>query len=208
MSKTLAVEQYVEIGQVPVKKFIGGKCDPSRQMTDLVTAFVTEQKRKFNATIADTFELKEGEFTKFEFFYIPEKAFVVENNPEVAFEMPCDVDIIYVKQKSVVYFSTHFAFRVKPGCFTSGTVRAFGGKDHQLEEIYFAKITSVQASHEENVYKVINDGCFGTESNITVRRDGFTIRSGENFKIWASANLAQELAQARKMINTRVAEYN
>jgi hypothetical protein len=77
-----------------------------------------------------------------------------------------------------------------------------------LEEIYFNKITTVGAYHEEDRYNVIDTGCSAKETSFTRSRDGVIIRAGESFKVLASERFSQELKDARSMINEKISGSN
>lgn len=84
-----------------------------------------------------------------------------------------------------------------------------GGKNYELEEIYFNKITTVGAVDDEDTYQVVEEGCGKSgESTFTSEFDGFVIRAGESFKVFASERNLQELKNARKMINEKISETN
>ena len=205
------VYQYVEIGKVQIKNgflFFSRPKDPTADMVMLIETFIKEQRKKYNQIVSSNFDLEEGEFTKFEFYWLPKNAQKIDGDEDCAFRMECYINTLYLKDRSFIFFETQYRFDVKPGCGNSGTIRAFGGKSYEQEEVYFNKITSIKTHHHEETYKIINDGCFANEAITTINQDGIIIRAGENFKIVAIDKFAQELQQARKMINEKVSEVN
>lgn len=209
MAKLKKSREYVELDSVTIKSgalFLSRPKDPSDEMSMAIQSFLKKESKKHNNTINSMFEIEEGKYSKYEFFWLPARAQI--GSDDVAFKMPCDFTILYAKEKSLIYFNTAYLFNVVGGCGNKGTIRAFGGKNYELEEIYYSKITSLQASHEEELYTVINDGCFAKEEQLNINKDGFKIRSGDNFTVYAADKQSQELAQARKAINSRVAEFN
>jgi hypothetical protein len=128
---------------------------------------------------------------------------------KVLFRSSADATILFLKERSVIIFKTDFLFAItEPGCGGSGNLYQSGGKNFTLEEIYFNKITTVGAYHEEDRYNVIDTGCSGKEASFTISRDGFIIRAGESFKVLASERFSQELKDARSMINEKISGSN
>ena len=80
--------------------------------------------------------------------------------------------------KTLIIFQTNYDFAItQPGCGGSGMLYQTGGKNYELEEIYFNKITTVGAVHDEDTYKVVEEGCGkGGESTFTSEFDGFVIK--------------------------------
>lgn len=114
---------------------------------------------------------------------------------------------IYVKPKSMIIFQTEYQARVQKNCLgMTGKLLWAGGKNHTLEEVFFSKVSSVQATHVEAAFNVIKPGCLGG-SFVPMKRseDGFTIRAGENFAI--SSEDANELGACRKLLNSKLAEH-
>lgn len=211
MAKKSKVNLYEEIGNVQIKRGMipfRREKDPTEQMKLLIEDFIKDKRKSFNQMVSNNFELEDGEFTKFEFYWIPEYAEKVYEDIDCAFRMDCEISAIYLKERSFIYFETKYKFEVKPGCGNNGTVRAFGGKTHEQEEVYFNKITSVKTYHHEDTYRIINDGCFAKEGMTTINQDGIVIRAGENFRILAIDKFAHELSDARKMINDKISETN
>ena len=175
-----------------------------------------ERRPQMNDIVARTFDLPEGEYTKFEFIWTPQRARVVskpDDNIEkknVWFRSHADVTLLYLKERSLVLFTTEYRFAItEPGCGGNSPIWYTGGTNYTLEEIYFNKISTVGAYHDEEQYRVYTPGCGGgMESNYTVERDGFIIRAGEAFRIIASKRFASELREARQLINSKISETN
>lgn len=198
------VVEWKPLGPVKVKKLIG-QLDPTEDMSILVREFLSEERRRHNKTIDDTFELPEGSFTKYEFVKTT-PAYVLAGAPNGhLFGMDVNSTIIYAKTKSMVLFQTKYDIRIKKGCNPfSGQVLATGGKNFELEEIYYSKISSIQATHEEKTYQIIQ-GCMGAPAPVTDTFDGFKVRAGENFLVLSDEE--NELKACRKALNSKIAEF-
>ena len=118
--------------------------------------------------------------------------------------------LLYLKDRSLIIFKTDYLFAItEPGCGNSGMIRCSGGRNFTLEEIYFNKITTVGAYHDEELYNVIKPGCgSGGVESFTITRDGFVIRAGEAFKVLASERFSNELRDARNLINENISKIN
>ena len=207
MVKQQRVEEYSNIGKVRIKKgLLGGYRDPSEEIFDEVNSYLRGQKARFTQIVSQTFSLPDG-VTKFEFNWQPERA-KRNASAEEPFSTRAKVTNLYLKDNSLIYFTTEYRFQVVKGCGPKGTVRAFGGKNYELTEIYFNKIITVSAYHNEEVIKVINPGCFAGEARFTVSEDGFVIRAGENFQVLANSAHRAELDAARAMINAKISNIN
>jgi hypothetical protein len=123
----------------------------SSDLNILIKNHLAEKKSKFNEIVANAYDIS-GEFQKFEFIVVDEFAEYLEDDQNeklgtgftgklVKFRSNAKVQILYVKDKSLIYFETKFSFVVvKPGCFRSQSDVLFhGGKHHMLDEIYFNK---------------------------------------------------------------------
>ncbi|NOR56185.1 MAG: hypothetical protein GQ531_08245 [Sulfurovum sp.] len=211
-SRKVKIDEYVELGGVQIAKRLLGIIikkdkDPSADMHMAINDFIAEKKKTFNDMVENNFDLDE-DFTKFEFFWVPEYAEKIDNESDCAFRMPCYITNLYLKGRSFIYFQTKYRFDVKPGCWNQGTIRAFGGNKQELEEVYFNKISSVKVNHEEETFHIVGKGCMANTITIKSDRDSLLVRAGENFKVYAVQELAKELADARKMINDKVSEVN
>ena len=196
------VEKYTKLGTVKIRQFIN-LVDPTDELRIRTREYLDQEKRtKHNAAISNAFELKEGEFTKFEFVKTT-PAYVMAPNPNgYAFGMDATATIIYAKPKSVLFFQTEYAMRVKKACNPmNGSVLAAGGTNYTLDEIYFSKISSIQGTHVEKHFEVIR-GCMGKPAPETEVIDGFKIRSSENFDVLSDD--PNELAQARKLLASKL----
>lgn len=190
--------------------------DPSEDLEAEIRQFLQERRTQMNDIVARTFDLPEGGYTKFEFVWTPQRARVVHNKADniekrnVLFRSNADVTLLYLKEKSLVLFSTEYRFAItEPGCGGNSPIWYTGGKNYTLEEIYFNKISTVGAYHDEELYRVYTPGCGGgAETNFTIEKDGFVIRAGEAFRIIASKRFANELRDARQMINSKISENN
>jgi len=145
------VISYAQIGKIQLKKGIFSSArDPSVDLEREIDSFLTRQKKKFNERVANTFDLGDEAYTKYEFFWISPRAIKISNsndkieNTPVAFRSDADVTLIYLKERSLILFQTKFLFAItEPGCGGNGTLFESGGTDYELEEIYFNKITTV-----------------------------------------------------------------
>jgi hypothetical protein len=208
---------YQRIGSISLKSgLFRSSRDPSVDLEREVFSFLNGKKRAFNERVASTLEIEDGAFTKYEFFWIPNRAQTVKNlndkvdRSAINFRSKADVTLLYLKDRSLIIFQTSFDFAItEPGCGGNGGLFVSGGRDYELEEIYFNKITTVGARHEEDTFEVLNEGCGGGKVGTYVsERDGFVIRAGESFKIFASQRHNQELKDARKHINEKISETN
>lgn len=203
------IQEYTAIGQVRTSGGFLGKTkrDPSVEVNELINRFIIEERHRHNQLIQETFDLPES-YVKFEFYWIPPRVARVDSDPECCFRTKGNVNIICLKERSLIYFKTDYRFEVKEGCGGKGTVRAFGGKNHSQEEIYFNKISTVGTYHSEETIEIVNPGCSGSTGKYVINVDGFKIRAGENFEVIANEKFSEELAQARKMINDKISETN
>lgn len=190
--------------------------DPSEDLESEMKAFFATRRAYFNQQVENTFDIADGQYTKFEFYWTPQRARRVTNDSDrigsqrVVFRSVADVTLLYLKERSLIIFATEYKFAVtEAGCGGNGTIYVTGGRNFTLEEIYFNKITTVGAYHDEELYNVVNSGCFGgADSKFNVVKDGFTIRAGEAFRILASKAYSQELRDARNMINSKISGAN
>ncbi|TJV16707.1 hypothetical protein [Mesorhizobium sp.] len=190
--------------------------DPSEDVESEIKAYLESQRASFNQRVESTFDLPEGEYTKFEFFWTPQRAKRVAADDDrieqdkVWFRSQAKISLLYLKLRYLIIFKTEFKFAVtEAGCGGNGAIYSTGGRNFTLEEIYFNKITTVGAYHDEELYNVINPGCSGeNKSTFNVTEDGFVIRAGEAFRITASQSFAQELRDARNMINGKISGVN
>ena len=218
MNNTKKIVNYESLVKLKLKSgFIFKKLrDPSVDMEREVTSFINAQKSNFNRTVSNNFDIETEEFQKFEFFTVDKRAKKVNDANDmidgtpVLFRAQARVTILYLKPRSLIIFQTNYDFAItQPGCGGSGMLYQTGGTNYELEEIYFNKITTVGAVHDEDTYQVVEEGCGkGGESTFTSEFDGFVIRAGENFKVFASERNMQELKDARKMINEKISETN
>ncbi|MEQ8446730.1 MAG: hypothetical protein RIB57_12665 [Pelagibacterium sp.] len=208
MVQTKTLEAYKNIGKIRIKKgFFGGYRDPSEEIFSEVEGYLRGEQSRFTQIVAQTFTLPDAGVTKFEFNWQPERARRT-NSPSEPFTTRARITNLYLKDSSLIYFSTEYRFHVVQGCGSRGTIRAFGGKNYELTEIYFNKIVTVSAYHNEEIIAVVNPGCFAGEARFTVSEDGFVIRAGENFQVLANAKHRSELDAARAMINQRISNVN
>lgn len=211
------VVTYERIGSIVLKRGIFRSArDPSVDLEREIVSFLNRQKRQFNQKVANTFDIEDGAYTKYEFFWVPPRSRNVtsENdridNAKVAFRSRADVSLIYLKARSLIIFQTGYAFAItQAGCGRKGGIFVSGGRDYELEEIYFNKITTVGARHDEDAYQVLNEGCGrGQVGTFVAERDGFVIRAGESFQIFASQRHNAELKDARSHINSKISDTN
>jgi hypothetical protein len=202
MTKKIGVINWNKIGKVRIKKLFK-KTDPTDEMKILVREYLGIERKKHNQTIANTFELEEGQYTKYEFCKMS-PAYMIENSPDGnLFGMDVKTTLIYAKPQSILFFQTEYDARIKKGCCSNyGAVVVQGGTNYALEEIFYKKITSLQALHQEKPYQVISGGCSSKPAMISGVEDGFTIRAADNFQVWHDE--PNELHACRKDINTRV----
>lgn len=206
--------QYESLGKVKSKSGIPfiwtWKVDPSAIMREVVEDYIKSQRKKLNDMVSNNFDLEDGSFQKFEFQYIPERAEYV-GEKETTYRMNTTVSALYIKEKSLIFFSTAYRFEIKNGMFLNGEVRMFGGRDNDMEEIYFNKINSVKTSHDESDLIYLTGGILGFFQKKEARliaKDGIIIRAGENLELFAEERQAKELKEATKLINSKVQETN
>lgn len=217
MEKQQEVITYNKIGDIALKSGIfRSSRDPSVDLEREVRSFLNRQKEKFNLSVSNAFDIEQEKYTKYEFFWVAARAIKNSNNNDkvdnvtVAFRSKADVTILYLKDRSLILFQTNFDFAVtEAGCGGRGGLHATGGRNYELEEIYFNKITTVGARHEEQTFQVLNEGCGGGKVGTYIsERDGFVIRAGENFQVFASERHNAELKEARAHINQKISETN
>ena len=212
VSKTLG--KYESLGKVKSKAGIPfiwtWKKDPSVVLIEVVEDYIKGQRKKLNDMVSSNFDLEDGSFQKFEFQYIPETAEYV-GEKETTYRMNTSVSTLYIKEKSLIFFSTGYRFEIKNGMLLSGEVRMFGGRDNDMEEIYFNKINSVKTSHDEADLIYLTGGILGffqKKETRLIAKDGIIIRAGENLELFAEEKQAKELKEATKLINAKVQEAN
>lgn len=197
--------------------------DLSSDLNIFIKQNLSEKRSKFNEIVANAYDIS-GEFQKFEFIVADEFAEYLEDDQNerlgtgltgklVKFRSNAKVQILYVKDKSLIYFETKFTFVVvKPGCFSSQSdILCHGGKHHMLDEIYYNKISTVSTQTIETEKQFLNQRCWGLKNEVVTRpqsEETIIIRAGENFPLSADANQAQELRDARKLINSKIASVN
>lgn len=218
MNKKVEVKKYEALVKLKLKSGLIFKKlrDPSVDMERESTSFLNAQKSNFNRTVSNNFDIETEEFQKFEFFTVGKRAEKIRNSNDmingkpVLFRSQASVTILYLKPRSLIIFQTDYDFAItKPGCGGKGMMYQVGGKNYELEEIYFNKITTVGAVHENKQINVVENGCLSSkERPFSYETDGFVIRAGENFKVFASERDTQELKDARKMINEKISETN
>jgi len=212
------VIEYSKLRAIRLKSgfIITRRRDPSEDLDAEIRHFCSQQRQRFNSIVASTFELPDDGFTKFEFIWTPKRARIINGGADyiastkVAFRSEADVTLLYLKDRSLILFNTKYRFAItEPGCGGNGSILYTGGTNFTLEEIYFNKITTVGAYHNEEIYRVVSPGCGGgTETNYTVMKDGFVIRAGESFRIIASEDASDELRDARQLINQKISTSN
>ena len=201
------VVSWLPLGDVKLKKFfLFGALDPTHEMEILVRDFELKERKKHNQTVINTFDLPEGEFIKYDFNWTTPAIVLTANSSNHLYKMDSKVTIIYAKKKSLLFFQTNYNYVVKKGCNPMmGKVLATGGKNYELEEIFYSKIGGLQAIHQEKQYK-ITSGCSGNPQSKVVNTEGFKIRATENYEIWDTN--PNELTACRKEINQRVQDLN
>lgn len=217
MSKSQEIINYTLLSKIKLKGGIfKSSRDPSIDLEREAMDFLESQKKEFNKKVGNNFDIENEDFQKFEFFTLDKRARKIDNAGDVvnklkvAFRSSARVTLLYLKPRSMIIFQTKYDFAItEAGCGGNGNLYYTGGRNYQLEEIYFNKITNVGAQHDESTFKVLNEGCgSGSEATYTSEFDGFVIRAGESFKVFASENNVQELRDARKMINEKISETN
>lgn len=206
-----SIQEYRKIATVKIKKgFLIFKSlrDPSEEARHEIEHFLRNENARFNSIVSNTFEVPEEGTIKFEFFWMPNRVQLVKNEEKVRFRTRASVTVLYLKANSLIYFRTEYLFLIREGCGSSGDLMYYGGKNYELEEIYFNKITTVGAYHKEELIKVVSQGCNAQETQYNLSEDGFVIRAGENFRVVASENYRSELADARNHINKRISTIN
>ncbi len=198
----------------------------SADLNILIKNFLNDRKSKFNEIVADAYDIS-GDYQKFEFMAPDEFAEYLEDDQNeklgtgmtgklIKYRTNAKVVILYVKEKSLIYFETTYSFVVtKPGCFSSQSEVLFhGGKHYRLDEIYFNKISTVSTQTIESSKQFLNERCWGLKNEVLTRpqsQETIIIRAGENFPVVAekeNPSHAQELRDARKLINERIASVN
>ncbi|WP_114286683.1 hypothetical protein [Candidatus Halocynthiibacter alkanivorans] len=190
--------------------------DPSEDLEIEIRSFLNNNRADFNRKVANAFDLPEGGYTKFEFFWVPQRARRISSdddrigNNKIIFRSAAEVTLIYLKERSLIIFNTEYSFAVTDaGCGGKGEMHYSGGRNYTLEEIYFNKISTVGAYHDEEMYNVLKPGCGGgTTTKFTIEKDGFVIRAGENFRVLASERHRSEMKDARQMINDKISSSN
>jgi len=211
VSKTLG--KYESLGKIKTKAGIPfiwtWHKDPSTAIVEIATDYVKSQRKKLNETVESNFELGEN-FQKYEFHMIPKYASFIDEG-ETTYRLPVTVSTLYVKEKSIIYFNTEYRLEIRNGKFLSGEVRLFGGRENDMEEIYFNKINSVKTLHTEEDIIRLTGGFFGFFQKKETRveaKDGIVIRGGENLSLYAEKTQSIELRDAIKQINEKIAEAN
>lgn len=201
-----SIVEYKKFSNVRVKKgfFFKKFRDPSTEVNQEIMSLIRSEGAEFNKIVSNTFNLPSEGVTKFEFYWIPERVKSTLNDSEARFRTKAKVTLIYLKESSLIYFTTEYLFIVDSGCGSSGRLMYFGGKNYELEEIYFNKITTVGAYHQEEIIQVVSQGCNAEETRYTISEDGFVIRAGENFRVVASEKYKSELSEARSLINGKI----
>jgi hypothetical protein len=211
------VKEYEQIAKIRIKSSLfSRKCrDPSSEANFEIERFIQAQKASFNAKVANTFDLPSDQYIKFEFIWIPNRVTKVADNKNdyigkasVRFRSNASVTLLYLKSQSLIYFETSYLTAVTSGCGTQGNLMCYGGRNHSLEEIYFNKINTVGAFHEEERIQVASKGCSTREETYNILKDGFIIRAGNNFNVVASEKYQTELSQARRHINEKISKAN
>lgn len=218
MSNTQQIVNYTQLSKLKLKSGIIFKKlrDPSVDLEREVMNFINSQKSEFNRKVSNNFDIASEEFQKFEFFTVDKRARKVDDSNDlvdganVGFRAQAQITILYLKPRSLIIFQTNYDFAItEPGCGGNGVLYQSGGRNYELEEIYFNKINTVGAQHYENTYQVLEEGCGkGGVTTFTSEFDGFVIRAGEAFKVFASERDVQELKDARKMINEKISDTN
>ena len=211
------ITQYSSLGNIKLKGGLFRKSrDPSVDLHHEITSFLNTQKARFNESVSNTFDIETETPSKYEFFYINPRATRITDveqkisKAQVAFRSEASATILYLKPRSLIIFQTEFKFAItEPGCGGSGAVMYPGGKDYELEEIYFNKITNVGSHHSEVQTEVLEEGCGAGKGVIfNHEKDGFIIRAGENWTIIADEHNTSELKDARSQINAKISETN
>lgn len=211
------VVRYEKLGKIRLKTgLFRSPRDPSVDLEREILDFINSQKKKYNQIVSDSFDIQDDDYTKFEFFDVSPRAQKISlhddkiDNRPVAFRSNVGVTLLYLKQRSVIIFQTKYSFVIcAPGCGSNGALQYTGGTNYELEEIYFNKITTVGAQHSEETFNVLNEGCFsGAEAMFVDEKDGFIIRAGEAFRIFAAQKYSQELRDARSLINSKISDTN
>lgn len=208
---------YSKIGKIKLKSgLFKSSRDPSVDLEREASDFISSQKKIFNEKVSNTFDIESNDFQKFEFFDLDKRASKIDSesdkidNLKVAFRSSAQVTLLYLKPRSLIIFQTKLEFAItSPGCGGNGQLYYTGGRNYMLEEIYFNKITTVGAQHDETSHQVLNEGCgSGSIATFVEEKDGFVIRAGENFRVFASEKNTQELKAARSMINEKISGTN
>ncbi len=203
------ITEYKKFAKIRIKKGIVFRSfiDPSNEVEMEIERFLRKEKDRFNEIVANTFDLNLSESQKFEFFFMPARVRTV-NEAETKFRTNASVTLLYLKENSLIYFETKYLFAINSGCGPHGDLHFYGGKNYELEEIYFNKISTVGAYHTEELINIVSGGCNSSEVRYTISEDGFIIRAGENFKVVASEKYRSELDGARRAINEKISRIN
>lgn len=218
MANAQQVINYNQLSKLKLKSgFIFKKMrDPSIDLEREAMSFLNSQKSEFNRKVANNFDIDSEEFQKFEFFTVDKRATKISdandliNGASVAFRSQAGVTLLYLKPRSLIIFQTFFDFAItEAGCGGNGVLYQSGGRNYELEEIYFNKINTVGAKHDEKTIQVLEEGCGkGGVATFNEEKDGFVIRAGESFSVFAAERDTQELKDARKMINEKISGTN
>lgn len=203
------ITEYQKFSKIRIKKglIFRSLIDPSNEVEMEVERFLKKEKKRFNEIVGKTFDLDIAETQKFEFFFVPNRVRAVDEE-NTKFRTKASVTLLYLKKNSLIYFETDYLFAINAGCGPHGDLMYFGGKNYELEEIYFNKISTVGAYHNEEIINIISGGCRTSEARFTASEDGFIVRAGENFKVIASEKYRSELDDARREINKKISQLN
>lgn len=223
------VDEYTSIGKVGVltdgiaKLFFRKPIVPNEHVTTMVENFILNEKKKHNAILAESFNLPEGGFTKYEFFSFDEKlqpaSGTSSDDHQIMYQFPkVFTSTIYVLENSVISYDTTYRIQIwkKIGCslVDSGeaSVMVYGGKTYRADQYYYKHIQAVSIKHSEDTYKAVNvsQGCNGQTEEISVKREQevMVLRASENFEAYAFKNQASELRECRKLINNKLNALN
>lgn len=204
----VAVQSWQKLGDIQLRKFLWwGRVDPTDELARRGQEFLMSERKKHNATIHNAFDLEQGSFTKYEFLWngpaAAQQAAAVKEMAVASMELR--TSIIYVKEKSFLLFVTNYEMGIGTGCMPNkGTVYVTGGRNYEMEEIFYKKVNSVQATHEEQEFLVYTSGCGGGTAPKVETLDGMRIRAYENFTVYHRD--PNELHACRRDLNKRVQE--
>jgi hypothetical protein len=178
------------------------KPDVEEEVKPFLHDWAESLRTSANELVTSTYPLPPGGFSKYEFWWAPR----LHRGLGSQLTKEMEYTVIFAKEKSLLFFRyPALRVRVVPGCTGSATLSVSGTSTYLLDEVYYSGVSSLSNVHEESVFLVPSSGCTGGFHRLVVYKEGFIIRSAENYPV--THDDANEVKACVRALNERMQAY-